>query len=268
MPLDHTKATATVSVTGLALGCYNRITRNWEVALLRHPRHVLNIDVTKQTPDGPAKMRFQVDSNHSIFVDAKDAITPSDPLYTNGAEFNRQAAVDDPEDLRWIVDLEKEFNNGEQVVLKRPDFPVTPMYVSQPVLYANPYIFDDTEIVNLEDINDVRPFGQLSEGGNADIACRDGGAVILRIVGPLGFDIELTHSGGSTHLIEVDNTCPDSPVGTSGGPSSDFKLYYSIVEDTGREKFDLKVKKGNVSGDGAVCNKVFLGARDQLFPLP
>jgi len=269
--LDHTSATATVSVTGLALGCYNPYTSNWEVALIRHPRHVLKINVTKQTSHGPETIPVEVDEQQSIIVDAKMAISPANPLFMPTATFDRLGTENDPEDLRWVVDLENELNDGNPVVLKHPEFPVTPMFVSQPVLYANREMFvgdEKTRLVNTLDNSVVRAFGKLAEAANADICCQDGGAVILRITGPNGYDIELPHIAGSPHKIEIENLCPDPPEGATEGPSSDFTLYYSVVKDTLGEKFDLKLDKGTGEGDGAVCNKTFLGVTDHLFPLP
>jgi hypothetical protein len=265
MPLDHTNATGTISVTGLALGCYNPATSNWEVGFIRHPRHVLNVKVTKQTSEGSANMTFQIDNRHSIIVDAVNGIPPAEPLFTPG-DFDRQKPGNDPEDLRWLVDLERELNNNEPVVLKQPEFPVTPLLVSHPVIYANPtkFLVGSADLVKLSD-KDVKPFGRVGEAGNADITCEVGGAVILRIDGPLGFSIELPHIAGATHKVEMENLCPDSP-GKSPEQPSDFTLYYSIVQDTAGEKFDISVKN-HANGVGAVCNAVFLGARDSLFPL-
>jgi hypothetical protein len=266
MPLDHQNVTATISVTGLALGCYNPNTSNWEVAFIRHPRHVLKIRVTKQTAEGPANLTFQVDSRHRIFVEAVKPIPPAQALFTPGS-FDRKESGNDPEDLRWVVDLEKELNNNEPVSLKQPEFPVTAMYVSYPVIYADPFKFvlDGAELVRLSDGTDVRPFGKLAEAGNADVRCQDDGAVTLRIDGPLGFSIELPHIAGATHTIEMENLCQDSPGKTSTEPS-DFTLYYSAVEDTAGDKFDLKIKN-HTNGQGAVCNWVFLGERETLSPL-
>lgn len=265
MPLDHTNATATISVTGLALGCYNRNTSNWEVGFIRHPRHVLNVEVTKETSEGPANMTFQIDNRHSIFVEAVNVIPPLEPLFTPG-DFDRQKPGNDPEDLRWLVDLEKELNNNEPVVFKQPEFPVTPLLVSQPVIYANPtkFLVGSADLMKLGDKN-VKPFGTVGEAGDADIRCGEGGAVILRVDGPLGFSIELPHIAGATHTIEMENLCPDSP-GKKPDEPSDFTLYYSIVRDTAGEKFDLIVPD-HKNGVGAVCNAVFLGERDSLFPL-
>lgn len=281
MPLSHDDVTATVLVTGLALGCYNSSTQNWEIGFIRNPRHVLTIEVTKQLEDGDTSwMKFQLDANHRIFVDSEKAIAPESPIYTVGETFNRHDGEHDHEDFRWVVDFEKQLNGGEPVELKRPAVPVTEMYVSKPLLYADEdsFTLDPVLIVDTQDRTptSISEFGFLTEGGKADIKCQAGGAVILRIEGPQGFQVHLPYGTGEPHFIHVDNTCPehdeedddddDEETTASTGPS-DFFLFYDLIESTFGTKFDLKHREGG-SGEGAVCNKGFLGVHDGLFPLP
>ena len=268
MPLSHDDVTATVTVTGLALGCYNPSTQNWEVGFIRHERHILTIEVIKQTGwRGRSRMKFELDDEHRIFINTENAIAPDTPIYTVGEEFDRQDDTHDPEDFRWVVDLEKELNGNSQVQLRHPTVPVTEMYVSKPRLYADagrlaidPYVLVDTENPGPQG---TREFGLLTEGAKADIRCRPGGAVILRVEGPQGFQIHLPH-GSEPHLIHVDNTCPE----TGTEDESDFVLYYSVVQSTNQTKYDFRPENDGGHGEGAVCNKVFLGSRDSLFPLP
>ena len=277
MPLSHENVTATVSVTGLALGCYNATTQNYEVALLRHGCHILTIEVDKQIEGGTSRLKFQLDTNHRIFIDTENGLFPENPIYTDGEDFVRTDPTHDNEDFRWVVDFEKNLNNNNEVVLQPPTdlttkeaIPVTEMYVSKPLLYA------DAELMALDNfmlvdtsvpVRDQDPtlFGLFTEGIKADIRCQNGGAVILRVEGPQGFQIHLPHHDGETHLIKVDNTCPAK---SNAGPSSDFTLYYSVITETDGTQFDVRSEVGPTSGEGAVCNGSFLGVRGSLFPLP
>src|SRR5207244_8921852 len=118
------------------------------------------------------------------------------------------------------------------------------MFVSQPLLYADHenVIDEETKLIRAGDPSSViRPFGKLSEGGKADITCQEGGAVILRIEGPLGFSMQLPSlTGAPPHEVVIDNTCPPDPTSATGA-SSDFTLYYSLVKDTAGDKFDIEV---------------------------
>ena len=291
-PLEHENATATVSITGLALGCYNKLTQNYEVAFLRHDCHVLTIEVRKKLPYGEddSVMLYELrDFQHRIFIDAENAASPEDPIYfvgDNYDDFDRTQLTGDLEDFRWVVDFEKNFNRGDQVELQAPDVPVTEMYISKPRLYGDSDLLTDAPFVSVrlgadgEPVTTENPtdFGFFTEGIKADITCQDGGAVILRVDGPQGFQVQLPHDSGP-HEITIKNICPpkaeseeddidDDPDADDDAPApepTDFRLYYSLIVDTDGEKFDLRP---TVHGEGAVCNGSTLGGRGSLFPLP
>jgi len=288
-PLDHANATATVSITGLALGCYNKATENYEVAFLRHDCHALTIEVKKKLPCGADSiMMYEIkDFQHRIFIDAENAVSPQDPIYTVGEDFNRKQLTGDLEDFRWVIDFENDFNNGDPVELARPaNLHVTEMYVSKPRLYGDTTLFTDAGYLRFRLGPDGKPvrnedpteFGFFTEGIKADITCQDGGAVILRIDGPQGFQVHLPHADGP-HEVTIKNICPpkadenentradsnreDAPA--ANPQPSDFSLFYLLIKDTDGNKYDLK---SPVHGEGAVCNGSTLGGRASLYPLP
>ena len=276
MPLSHDDVTATVSVTGLALGCYNQTTQNYEVGLMRVSCHVLTIEVIKQLEYGDSsRLKFEIDDKHRIFIDTENGILPENPIYTDGETFDRTDGSHDNEDFRWVVDFEKELNSNNEVALKTPvdkdgkTFPVTEMYVEKPLLYADQELFvlDNFLLVDKNNEGDPTTFGLFTEGIKADLRCQTGGAVVLRIDGPQGFQVHLPHILGQTHLIKVDNTCPEDK--DNPAESTDFTLYYSVIEETNGTQFDVQPEfPGGEAGEGAVCNGAFLGLRASLFPLP
>ena len=286
MTLPHVNVTATVSITGLALGCYNQTTQNYEVGLLRHDTHNLTIEVTKWVADDDASvMKFILDKQHRIFIDAENAIVPDSPIYMDGEDFDRQDITHDQEDYRWVIDFETDLNNGEPVELKHPEVPVTEMYVSKPTLYADPLLIsvDTFKLVPLDAqgqplADEVQDFGFFTEGIKADIHCQNGGAVILRIDGPQGFQIHLPHGSAKPHEIKVENICLPKAQAAIGNEEpadpnvlpepTDFRLFYSVITDTDGKKFDLQPSSVLEEGEGAVCNGGSLGKRDSLFPLP
>jgi len=290
-PLDHANATATVSITGLALGCYNKATQNYEVGLIRQNTHTLKIEVKKQTPAGLSRIIYQIeDFAHRIFIDAEDAAVPEDPIYTIGEALNRNDQGHDQEDFRWVIDFEVDLNEGAEVDLKAPSVPVTEMYISKPRLYADsdlmsadPYLLVEIDPQTNDPVANEQPkeFGFFTEGIKADIKCQDGGAVILRVDGPQGFNVELPHVAGQPHEIIITNICP--PKDDSEGKNSeasgtttnedeleptDFRQFYSLIVDTKGKMFDLKPTVPIERGEGAVCNGSGLGTRSSLFPLP
>lgn len=258
--------TTTVSVTGLALGCYNAATQNYEVGLIHKESHVLTIEVIKQLENGPSRMKFELtDNQHRIFIDAENGLLPPDPIYTTRGPFDRTDLTHDHEDFRWVVDFEKDLNNNDAVVLLPPSLPVTEMYVSKPELYADQDKFVNDDFLLVDKVQTAAApslFGKFTEGIKADIRCQIGGSVILRVEGPQGFQITLPYGSAKPHLINVDNTCPPDKEEKA---DSDFHAYYTIIKETRGTKFDVRPR---IEGEGAVCNGSFLGVRDSLFPLP
>jgi hypothetical protein len=284
-PLDHANATATVKVTGLSVGCFNPQTRNWEVALIRHPRHNLSINVTTKFPENhSSQMRFEVvDPTHTIRIETIEPVVQEDQdvLFTKDPFDRKNLETSDPEDFRWIVDIEKEFNGNAPVGFGKIPFPVVPLYVAHPRLYADRNDkLDDMQVVkfaaNAEaGASTTEDFGSFGETTSADITCQPGGSVVLRIEGPMGVTVPLPHIAGATHEITIENICPEEevqivdgvPVVNAEKPPSDFKIYFDIVQPASGDTFDLKPKIEGAQGTDAVCNNTFLGARTSLFPL-
>jgi hypothetical protein len=297
-PLDHDNATATVSITGLALGCYNQATQNYEVGFLRHDCHNLVIEVKKKLGDGEdSVMTYEIkDHQHRIFIDAENAVSPADPIYivdghTVDGHFDRVDSHWDREDFRWVIDFENDFNGGDPVDLRPPTVPVTEMYMSKPRLYADTDLFTPEQYLRVRidpgtnapvANEDPEVLGFFTQGIMADITCQRGGAVILRVEGPQGFHVHLPHGYGQ-HEISITNICTpaamrdeeeeeeeiDRDAGRNNGSANtqptDFRLYYSVIRDTNGERYDIR---SPVHGEGAVCNGSNLGGRAALFPLP
>jgi hypothetical protein len=298
-PLDHENATAIVSISGLALGCYNKSTQNYEVAFLRHKCHSLTIEVKKKLPYGESTMMYEIkDNNHRIFIDAENAVSPEDPIYFIGDDyddFDRTQLTGDFEDFRWVVDFERNLNGGDQVELQlskdSDDDPltVTEMYISKPRLYGDKALITQGpfSLVSLDSEGnpvsgkDAEPFGFFTEGTKADITCQDGGAVIFRVDGPQGFQVHLPHGYGP-HEITITNICPPKAASkeesdrdtdprdddqSAQAEPTDFRLYYLLIKETAGKKYDVRPTN---EGEGAVCNVGNLGGtgRASLYPLP
>jgi hypothetical protein len=165
------------------------------------------------------------------------------------------------------------------------------MYMSKPRLYADADLFTPEQylLVRIDpgtnkpvENEDPEVLGFFTQGIKADITCQNGGAVILRVEGPQGFQVHLPHGYGQPHEITITNICtPETKSdeeeeeeelsgdanlnGSANTQQTDFRLFYSIIKDTNGEKYDVL---SPVHGEGAVCNGSTLGGRASLFPLP
>jgi hypothetical protein len=267
MPLNHDKATAKVSVTGLAISSFNEKTRNWEVALITDQDHVIRMRVVKLNADGDSSATtFELDDKHRIFITAANAVIPKEPIFMEGPFDRKNIETSHPEDFRWIVNFEEEFNGGERIPVKK--IAATELFVSHPVLYAEKdHKRRDMNLLNIG-TEELTEFGTLAEVCNADITCNPGGAVILCVEGPLGFSIDLPHIEGHTHTIRIENECQKG-VGAAEEeepPPTDFSEYFKMMNLPEEKQFDLKRKEG-IEGSDAVCNIGFMGTRSSFLPL-
>src|SRR5713226_1314115 len=62
-PIDHSKASAKITIDGLAICRFNHPTRHWEISFLREPRHQLTLNV-----DGVQLSRNAVDGAQGIRI--------------------------------------------------------------------------------------------------------------------------------------------------------------------------------------------------------
>ena len=282
MALNDTKPTATISVTGLALSCFNEATRNWEVGFIKAARHVLRVTVAKVSADhSTSQITFEIDRKHRVFVTAANAEVPAQPLFMSEHFDRKNREASHRQDIRWIVDLEKEFNDGNPLELMS-DVSITELFVSQPTLYADQDdVLPNMKLLKLTEPPEESEFGTVSETCHADITCNEGGAVIIRVEGPLGFSMVLPHIPGLTHAVVFNNEClpaaknaganahPQGAAANSAQPT-DFSLYFNFLKvgDTvgDRLKFDLR-SATEEHGSDAVCNPVLLGSRTKLLPV-
>ncbi len=280
--LDHGKAAVKVSVTGLALSCFNPQTHEWEVNLIHDPQHTLTIFVKRFLPNVGkySESTLELGPGNKISISASRAIRHTQSLFKVGDGFDRKnPAANHEEDLRWIVDFEREFNKNERVKLSRPSN-VTELYVSDPVLYADAARKSgNMMLVNLENRKaKEEPFGALGEACNADIQCVAGGSVTLRVDGPEEFLLVLPFIPGKPHEITFRNEClPSSlpieslevgdrePGEAEPTPVTDFSLYFPLLN---LPKRDVKKKEdpneAGRAGADAVCNPSFLSVTTSL----
>lgn len=292
MPLNHDNVTAAIEVTGVSLGCFNPVTKNWEVAFINEPTHKLGLSITQVTAAGQSELQ---DIPHVIMPGSKIVISVNNPVAPSDPPF--YSAPHDPEDFDLILDIEKEIYDNQPVTIKAvPDFPVTSMFVSSALLYS---VVDRQTLdpVKLTAINDnqgmaVKRFGVISTTAGADIKCGEGGSVVFEVEGQ-GWEnvgpVVLKQQQGTKYVISLDNTCPrdfsnfdtraaDAPLDFVPGvvkrtraglrvqKHTDFVLYYSlIIPPEGRDRFDLQDDVPPSRGPGVVCNYSHLGLTPHLF---
>ena len=257
MPLDHSKATVTVSIAGLALSCINKLKRNrCEIGILRCDRHRPLLDIQKIELDPKSGIpRCSSLVPHSLSLDEDISInvvyhdTGGRPNCERGVstymrrEFNRLKDTGDAEDFRWVADLEgPEFHDRKLKIKHRSKLKPT-IYLSDGVLYTRQKTHETFARVSVDGKASPVALGKLAYGINADITCLGGGEVILsnRFGSELPepgdrCSVRLPHGKHTRYLITLENHCklPDELEGT------DFRLFYEVIKDPDGKQFDLR----------------------------
>lgn len=251
MPLDHSKATVTISVVGLALTCINRLKQNQcEVGMLRCDRHSPVMDIQKIKLDyGRKNPKCSSLFRHSLNLDENIFINVEGPHKTDcrkgvvtyiRREFDRLNDTGDEEDFRWIADLEgEEFHNRELKIKQRSL--IKPMiFISEGTLYTRQKTYESLARVPINGTTaPVKVLGRFGYGMNIDITCPKDGKVILSnnpdSESP-DCSISLRQEDDIQYLVTIENHChiADEVEGT------DFRLFYDAVKDPSGKQFDLR----------------------------
>lgn len=257
MPLDHSKATATISIAGLALSCINARKHNrCEIGVVRCSRHrpVLDIqrilvDPRTRTPLCSSLMDHSLNLDEAITIDVVYPDRDAAPQCERGTStyerrgFDRLDDTGDEEDFRWVPDLEgPEFHN-HKLRIKRPAMLKPTLLISEGILYTREKTNETFARVSITGKPSAVALGKMAYGLNIDITCQEGGEIVLRNRHDDGSresrercSVRLPHSDSIRYRITLENHCQmaDESEGT------DFRLFYDVLKDREGKQFDLR----------------------------
>ena len=262
MPLDHSRANVTISLAGLALSCINQDMRNrCEVGIIRCDRHrpLLDIQRIEMEPGTRVPLRscliphaLNLDEDILIRVVYPNAEATANSkrgvsTYTR-REFDRKSDTGDPDDFRWVPDLEgPEFHNVKLSIADRSKLQPT-IFLSDGVLY-NRQKTEEVFVRTSTREKQTPRLGKLGHGMGADITCGAGGVVVLSNCSPdgslePGYSLQLPQSDHVKYLITIENLC-QAPFESDDGSAiesqgTDFRLFYQVLKDPKGRQFDLR----------------------------
>lgn len=263
MPLNHSQATATVTVAGLAL--FRTIgegrAKQCEVGILQCDNHTLELRIEEilLEADGITPQRSRIivpkfDTDKDFFIRANDplvdGVTAYKPDRTGRQAANKNQKLDDVEDFRWTVDFTSpDFNNGPITPAFDPEHTNTPRHFKPKILFTNGRLYTAAITPDyfarelLTDREDRRFIGQIGFRAGLDIKCGDSsksGIELGNHDGAIQFLPRKTYRNKPRvrYEISIENICPFSADMMAEG--SDFRLYYDAITTADHKRYDLR----------------------------
>jgi hypothetical protein len=255
MPLDHAQATVTMSIAGIAISrLYKR--NQYEIDLLRCDRHRTALDIEKIELDPVTRMprrsslvTHSLNLSEDIAIDVTYPDKDGCPRFQRGVStylgrrFDRLQDIGDPEDFRWVANLEgPEFHNQKLKVKNLSELKPT-IFLSSGILYTRQKTDEAFARVSVKGKPSPMALGRFAHGISADITCPVGGEVILSNLSESGlaesracYSVSLPQCDEVQYRITIDNHCDEA----DESEGTDFRLFYDVLEAPEGEKFDLR----------------------------
>lgn len=256
MPINEADATAIVYVEGLAISCFNSTEERCETAIMREVDHNLIMTITTfvgGNETGSTQYEFSR-TGASIEITGSGNVDIDGYEKFQGVNFMRTLPnVNDPNDLRWIANLEgEEFHDcalePTGVAESEYNIPLTPLYIKNALFYAkanSDYTNNRIEKDLKGTVISTNYFGEYGyKMGSKFIA----DTINIALEGTTTKEINLNAAPNTQYQILISNKR------AGGDETSDFPEFYKVVCAENGINFDLnKVVEGGMY----FCGKVF-----------
>jgi hypothetical protein len=247
--IDAMPATVTLYVYGLGVWYLIDNTQRGVMRFLREETHTLSIRVIQKDEAGG----IANDETIVVPMTTDEIFIAGDRPARTRIELNQRMPFDrfdwewnDPEDIRWLVNMTNDIHGGVPVVPIPNDKTLTPLWVHNALFYTKNYTDYDMDVTTeTGEVIDHR-FGAVSCLIGAKIEA-DSVRVYLQDV----IDTKLIKVPNQTHEVHIFNQGSDV--------ESDFYKYYEILGEQSPipRQFDLEaVGMKSMSGEMA-CNSVW-----------
>jgi len=250
MPLDHKEAVVTISFSGLALSCINKKKNHrYEFGILGCERHdpvfdiqEISMDPKTMIPISSRLMPHSLDLADDIEIEVVNPEKKGVERYGKG-NFDRSGnEKNDLEDFGWVVDLEgKEFHN-KRLEIKDPSKLKPRIFINSGKIYSEKITDEIFALVPVNHESKIKHLGRVAFRVGLDIkrSNAEESVVILRNNNNPGNFVELRSRLNENPLkkyqITIENLCYES----GDGDGTDFLLFYDVIHDPDKRKFDLQ----------------------------
>jgi hypothetical protein len=223
------QSTATAIIQGLAVAKYREDETLWKVTFLRNCGHYPKLtirEVNRQTGAVISTVReYEIKEGDSISISISGPRRVSgDWKYTTAGDFDRKNTGHDPQDLRWMLDIEK--LHGKKTRRKTGGIETNDLSIAGAQFYTSVRTRDSYRIKKIGS-RAVEKLGLTGRTFGADF---EADRVTIEIRGGAGFTEALAHKTNSRYEMIFDNTCAGEA--QPALPETDFHFYYRLIDDS------------------------------------
>jgi hypothetical protein len=247
--IDGMPATVTLYVYGLGVWYMVDNAQRGTMKFLREEGHELSIRIIEKASTGMVASDDTVTvpmTTNEIFI-AGDKPADTRISLNRRMPFNRYAwQWNDPEDIRWLVNMTNDIHGGVPVLPIPNDKVLTPLWVHNALFYTKSYTDYNMDIVTSGGAPVDDHFGAVGCIVGAKIE-----AEAVRIFQKDVIDRTLAKVPDFTHEVHIYNQGSDT--------TSDFYKYYEILGEQSPipREFDLKAAGMSTMSGDIVCNAVW-----------
>ncbi len=246
--IDAMPATATLYVYGLGVWYLINNSQRGVMKFLRQEDHGLSIRVIEKDVEGGIAYddTFAVPMTNDVIFIAGDKPARTRIELNERMPFDRYDwQFNDPEDLRWLVDMTNDIHGGIPVVPIPNDKVLTPLWVHNALFYTKFYSDYNLDVITPEGVTVNDRFGSVSCIVGAKIEAESVRVYLNEVV-----DKTLLKVPNYTHEIHIFNKGADTV--------PDFYKYYWIMGEQSPIPREFNLRAVGMSGMSGwmVCNAV------------
>jgi hypothetical protein len=209
-----------------------------------HTRRLIVTQINENGSEQPYGDPVELGNNNHVTI-ATENPTPAgvSKYQPDIVAFDRLADTGDPEDFRWITDLQGPLLHGRELSMRRDDedYQCKPkILISDGIFYTHSKTTHQYFRHPRKGSTGIVRLGKLADRVGADIVCDPTrGMVTVKIDGIKTFTLE-NKDLKIRYRIDIRNLCSRALT------ESDFPQYYRVTRDVDRIEFDLHYERPHV----------------------
>jgi hypothetical protein len=278
MGLDHSNAFVRLTFDGLITFCLNRRAEpdSCEMGMVHVADHKRRLVVTRIKPNGVEELAygpFDLNNDNEVSIDTENPTEPGVRIFKADSDnylFNRIADSGDPEDFRWVLDLQGELLHGGALTLRRnsDEYRCRPrIFIRHGIFYTHSKTPQQYFRYPLTGQTGIVRLGKLADKVGADIVCDPiRGNVTVEVKNKQTFNLPADDGLKTRYRIDISNLCDPSVPNCPA--TSDFPHYYTVASDIDGIKFDLQYESLREAVGNTKSLSEFLHEKGFKGPLP